>query len=34
MREYYNATKKFHMKFKMKGTNNEELSHYGDKKVK
>lgn len=26
MREYYNATKKFHKKFKMKGTNNEDMN--------
>lgn len=26
MKEYYDATKKFHRKFQMKGTNNEDLS--------
>jgi NTP pyrophosphatase (non-canonical NTP hydrolase) len=25
MKEYYDATKKFHRKFKMKGTNNEDM---------
>lgn len=25
MKEYYNATKKFHKKFKMEGTNNEDM---------
>ena len=25
MKEYYSATKKFHRKFKMKGTNNEDM---------
>ncbi len=25
MKEYYEATKKFHKKFKMKGTNNEDM---------
>ena len=26
MQEYYTATKKFHRKFKMKGTNNEDMN--------